>query len=150
MLPYFHNFMLYHTFFLFRMLDGHLMHLMSWKKVLNMRFFLYTTFRICIPHISQWTKTWKNITDKYFSENDLIDVIYRFVSNNSILFIWENEKMKKLKISQPLHIANVSVPCYSVCTGICVFTLYMCKVLIKNIFGHGIKLHTAIYSFNIH
>ena len=58
-------------FFLFKMLDGHLMHLISWKNlVLYMLFFLPRPLEYVYPHISQWTKTWKNITDNIFSEND--------------------------------------------------------------------------------
>ena len=95
---YFHNFMVYSTFFfLFKMLDGHLMHLITWKNLfLNTLFFLATTSGICIPHISQWTKTWKNINDKYFFRKWL-DKIYRFFLNNSIPFIWENIKWKNLE-----------------------------------------------------
>ena len=34
------------------------------------QFFLAATLRICIPPISQWPKTWKNITDNISLEND--------------------------------------------------------------------------------
>ena len=89
LLAYFHNFMVYPTFFLFRMLDGHLLHLISWKNlVLDMPFFLLQPLEYVYPHISQWTKTWKNITDKYLFRKWL-DIIYRFVLTNSIPFIWE-------------------------------------------------------------
>ena len=50
--------------------------------------------------------------------------------------------MKKIKFEKSLHIVYVSVACYSVC--ICVCTLYICKLLIRNIFGHGMESHTIL------
>ena len=74
LLAYFHNFMLYSQFFLFRMLDGHLMDLISWKNlVLNPLFFLLRPLEYAYPHnphISQWTQTWKISLINISSEND--------------------------------------------------------------------------------
>ena len=97
-LAYFHNFMVYPTFFTLKLLNWHLIHLISQKKlVLNSLFLLLRPLEYVYPLIYQWTKTLKNITDKYLFRK-LLNIIYRFVFNNCIPFIWENKKWKNLEV----------------------------------------------------
>ena len=65
------------------------------RSPLHAFFFLLQPLEYVNPLVSQWTKTWKYITDKYFFRKWL-NIIYRFVLNNSIPFIQENKKWKHL------------------------------------------------------
>ena len=77
-----------------------------------------------------------------------LEIIYRFF----FIFHLRKQIMKEFRFFYYYCISHVyQYSNYSLC--ICVFRLYIYKVLMKNIFEYGIKLHIVllyIFRFNIH
>ena len=132
-----------------RLLDWHPMHLISWKNlVLNTHFFLLHVqpLEYVHPLISQWTKTWKNITDKYFFRKRL-NIIFRFVLNTQHTFHLRNKKMKEFRI-------------YMIAAHrMCIRTMLQCMQYIVYVQGVDQKYFwtwnkiiycSALHKFNIH
>ena len=80
---------------LFRKIGWHLRQLISYKNVvLNMLFFLLQSLQYLYSHIYLWTKTWKFFIDEHFLKQ-IIKVMYRYVLNSILSFIWGNKKIWK-------------------------------------------------------
>lgn len=77
----------------------------------------------------------------------LLKIIHRFILNH-IPFIWENKRMKEFRIII-IHAHRMCINTILLYCSVCVyeFSLYMKKVLIKDIFEHGINLLLFCYLF---
>ena len=128
MLAFFHNFMMVlgQLFFLFRMLDWHLMLLISWKKP-------SLCYKYVYPHISQWTKFLKNITDRYFN-------IHRFVLNKCMPLIW---KIKNERVSNFDNYCTSQLYQYNTTVYVFFLNLHCTRCSSKISFDME-KLHTVL------
>ena len=99
MLAYFHNFMVYPTFFLFRMPLWHVMHLTSLKihLVHNTVFFLRQPLEYLYP-ISLNGQNLINITNKYFFRKRL-KIINRFIWTAYLSFEKTTRKWRNLELN---------------------------------------------------
>ena len=102
------------------------------------------------PHIFQWTKTWKNITNKYFFRKWL-NVIYRFCYKQQHTIHFRKYNMKKCRI--------LIITAHRMCISTMLQCMHLMNLHIVHVQGFDQKYFwtwnkishcSAIYWFNIH
>ena len=131
---YFQNFMVYTPHFVFfRLLDWHLMRLISWKNlVFNTLFFLLQPLEYVYPLTTHWTKTWEIINDKYLCRKRL-NIIYKLFWTIAYLSF---EKIKKWKYLEFYisYVYQYYATIYEFVYLRCVFTLFIFARYWSNVF----------------